>query len=105
MGLNSIRLNSCIKPGKKNLTAIRLDLEAAVRLALESEARANQTEVRLNQVDQSTNQVKVTSTQVDQSANEVEEGSGQGVESAGCPNHARRRGAACLANLWRSEAA
>ena len=38
-------------------TAVRLDLEAAVRLALEVEARAYQTEVHSSQVDQGAYQV------------------------------------------------
>ena len=43
--------------GKKNPTTVRLDLEAAVCLALEMEARACQTEVHSSQVNQGANQV------------------------------------------------
>ena len=45
-------------------TAVRLDLEAAIGLALEVEARAYQTEMHSRQVDQGANQVEVRSSQV-----------------------------------------
>ena len=68
----------------------RLDLDRAVRLTLEVKARAYQTEVH--------------SSQVDQGANQVEVRLGCGVENAGCPSHARRRGAVCFAEPRTSEA-
>ena len=93
-------------PGKVNFsTAARLELEAARPRALEVEAHVRQTEVPSSQVDQGAIQADQRARQVDQSARQVEYNPIQVENNAGCPSLARRRGAACLAELQRSEAA
>ena len=59
----------------------------------------------LSPVDKGANRVDVRPNQVDQSARKVEEHLSQEIDTASCPRYARDRGAACLANLPRSEAA
>ena len=61
--------------------------------------------MRSSQVNQGENNVEAGPSQVDQSASQVEDYQGQGVENAGGPSHARRRGTACLPKLRRSEVA
>ena len=69
------------------------------------EARAYQKEARSSQVYQGAKQLEVRTSQVGESASQVEERLGQGVEDASYPRHARRRGVACFAVLWRSQVA
>ena len=68
------------------------------------EARACQPALHSSQVNQGAYRVEMRSGQIDQSESQVNQGASQGVENAGCPSLARRRGAACLAELRRSEA-
>ena len=85
-------------PGKFP-TAARLDLEAGVQPALEVEAHVGQTEVHSNQVDQSASQEDQSASQIDQSASQVGQCLIQVEVNGSCPKLARRRGAACLAEL------
>ena len=69
------------------------------------EARACQPALHSSQVNQGAYRVEMRSGQIDQSESQVNQGASQGVENAGCPSLARRRSAACLAELRRSAAA